>query len=115
MRLRCARTVPITYVPLVVAAWISVGFPLAILTYLVRVVSTMETSGARGARVIGRHVPATHETLVPVVEHLLLVGQIPLKDRTSGKKDLPHGRSYNLFKFEDDDKAEHHLGFPSHG
>ena len=67
MRLCCARTVPITYVPLVVTAWISVGVLRAVLTCLVQVVSTMETSGARGARVIERHVPATHETLVPVV------------------------------------------------
>ena len=86
MPLRCARTVPITYVPLVFTAWISVGNPCAILTYLVRVVSTMETSGARGARVIERHFPATHETLVPIVGYLLLVGKRPLKERTSGKK-----------------------------
>ena len=68
MHLLCARTVPITYVPLVFTAWISVGFPCAIITCLVRVVSTMETSRARGARVIERHFPDTHETLVPVVE-----------------------------------------------
>ena len=70
MRLSCARTVPITYVPLVFTAWISVGVPRAIITCLVRVVSTMETSGACDARVIERHVPATHETLVPVVHYV---------------------------------------------
>ena len=67
MRLCCAGTVTITYVTLVVTIWISVGVLRAVLTCLVRVYSTMETSGARGAPVIERQVPATHETLVPVV------------------------------------------------
>ena len=98
MHLICARTVPITYVPLVFTAWISIGVPRAILTCLVRVVSTMETSGSRGARVIERHIPATHETLVHVVEYLLLVGQRPLKEKTSGKKDLPHVMIANFYK-----------------
>ena len=75
MRLHCARTVPIVYVPLVVTTWSDVRIPPAGVPCLVRVVGAMATGGSRGARVTERHIPATREALVPLVEYLVFVEQ----------------------------------------
>ena len=39
---------------------------------------------------------------------------MPVQEIISVKKALPHGRSDNFAKFENDDKAEHYSQFMSH-
>ena len=73
----CARTATIVDIPMVVTAWSSVGITCVGVTFLMRVVDVMATVGACGSHVSERHVPATRETLVPIIEHLVIVGWIP--------------------------------------
>ena len=74
--------VPIVDIPLVLTTWSDVGIPRAGVPCLVQVVGVMATGGERVTLRPERHVPATHETLVPIVEYLVFVGR---------SLSLPHG------------------------